>query len=142
MARVDFYVLDAAGETSRWQFACKLAEKAYRLNNTVHIQAADRGTADKLDKLLWTWREGSFVPHDLTGSGYTERPPVTIGYTSEHANEGGDLLINLGDDLPGDIGAFPRVAEIVTSDDDKRQQSRVRYAQYREQGHTLDTHKL
>lgn len=142
MARVDFYVLGVAGEPSRWKFACRLAEKAYRLNNTVHIQAVDRDTADKLDELLWTWRDGSFVPHDLTGSGYKERPPVTIGYSPEHAKEGSDLLINLGDEVPDDIGAFPRVAEIVTSDDDKRRQSRVRYAHYREQGHTLDTHKL
>lgn len=142
MARIDFYVLQTADEDSRWEFACRLAEKAYRLSNTVHIQAAERATAAKLDELLWTWRDGSFVPHELVDSAADERPPVTIGFADEHLGSGSDLLINLSDDVPGDIGSFPRVAEIVTSDDTTRRQSRARYARYREQGHTLDTHKL
>ena len=142
MARVDFYVLSATGEPSRWQFACRLTEKAWRQNNTVHLQAADRGAAEKLDELLWTWREGSFVPRGISGSDTKQQPPVVIGFAAEHLCNRCDLLINLCDELPDDIGAFPRVAEIVTSDDEQRRQSRARYARYREQGHTLDTHKL
>ena len=142
MSRVDFYVLQSADEASRWTFACRLAEKAYRLKNTVHIRAAERDTAVRLDELLWTWRDGSFVPHELLGNTAAEPPPVTIGYADEYPGKACDLLINLGKDAPADIGPFPRVAEIVTSDDETRRQSRARYARYREQGHTLDTHKL
>jgi len=142
MARVDFYVLPAAGETARNTFACRLAEKAYRLDNSVHIQASDRRSAEQLDDLLWTFRDGSFVPHEVSnradGKGES---PVIISFDPE-SQIGGDLLINLTDTIPGNLGSFPRVAEIVTSDDNARQQSRKRFATYRDQGHSLETHKL
>lgn len=142
MAKVDFYILPAAEASARWLFACRLVEKAYRLNNTVYVHTSEQNAATKLDELLWTWRDGSFVPHDLAGATAGERPPVTIGYADEHLQNGCDLLINLSDEVPATIGPFPRVAEIVTSDDNDRRLSRARYARYREQGHTLDTHKL
>lgn len=137
---MDFYILDAGGERSRWHFACRLAEKAYKLDNRVHILAADAQAANQLDELLWTWRDGSFLPHDLA-TGKTPAP-VTIGCETQPPSAGYDLLINLTDELPGDISAFPRVAEIVTSDEQQRRQSRQRFAGYRDQGHELETHKL
>ncbi|MEQ8205099.1 MAG: DNA polymerase III subunit chi [Woeseia sp.] len=142
MAKVDFYILPAAEASARWQFACRLIEKAYRLNNTVHVHTTEQDAATKFDELLWTWRDGSFVPHELAGASAAERPPVTIGHSDEHLQTACDLLINLSDEVPATIGPFPRVAEIVTSDDNDRRLSRARYARYREQGHTLDTHKL
>ena len=142
MARVDFYVLAAAGEQARLQFACRLAEKAYKLEHRVQLLAADRLRAEQLDELLWTWRDGSFVPHDLAGGETAARAPVVIGFDAEQLPEGYDLLINLSDRVPDNVGSFPRVAEIVTSDEGTRQRSRARYANYRENGHTLETHKL
>ena len=143
MARVDFYVIAAAGELSRQQFACRLAEKAYRLKHTVHIRVPGRAQAEQLDELLWTFRDGSFVPHELL----TELPaesPVTIGFgnTDPRREKPPELLINLTDELPRDVEAFPRIAEIVTSDDECRRRSRKLYADYRAQGHSLESHEL
>lgn len=141
MARVDFYLLAAAGEASRQLFACRLAEKAYRLKLTVHIQAADSEHARQLDDLLWTFRDGSFVPHELVrGEVPAGTAPVTIGSSDQDA--AADLLINLTDELPAGLNSFPRVAEIVTSDEHCRQSSRKRYADYRSRGHNLQTHEL
>jgi DNA polymerase-3 subunit chi len=53
-----------------------------------------------------------------------------------------DLLINLCDEIPPFADSFPRVAELVTSDENCRKSSRKRYAAYRDQGHELNTHKL
>lgn len=142
MARVDFYLLREAGEASREHFACRLAEKAYRLDHSVHIHAADRQRASHLDDLLWTFRDGSFVPHEVIERG--DRPvesPITIG-CSWAAIRSADLLINLTDTLVQDAGAFPRVAEIVTSDEDRKQRSRRLFAEYRSQGHDLETHDI
>lgn len=142
MARVDFYLLASAGEASRRLFACRLAEKAYRLQNTVHIQAADRDHAEQLDELLWTFRDGSFVPHEIVGAPLQAgTAPVTIGVGTAGAAPV-DLLINLTDELPERLDSFPRIAEIVTSDADCRQRSRKRFADYRSQGHDLQTHDL
>ncbi len=142
MSKIDFYVLRDRGELARQQFACRLAEKAYRLENSVHIQVADQASEKKLDELLWTFRDGSFVPHQVLGnSGATAPVPVTIGYDKLPEKEP-DLLINLGNTTAENAAAFSRVAEVVTSDDDSLAQSRLRFAEYRDKGHSLATHKL
>jgi DNA polymerase-3 subunit chi len=142
MAQIDFYILNQAGQHSRQTFACRLAEKAYRLDKTVHIHARTREDAERLDELLWTFRDGSFVPHEcLSAGGAGLESPVTVGCEDDTV-EPRDLLINLCDDIPACAEAFPRVAELVTSDDDCKKLSRRRFADYRERGHTLETHKL
>ncbi len=142
MARIDFYVLRHSGERARQTFACRLAEKAYRLDNTVHIHTDSKAIAERVDEMLWTFRDGSFVPHHLIGREQQGMAsPVTIGCDAEDI-EPRDLLINLGDAIPKCADAFPRVAELVTSDEDCKQRSRRRFAKYRDQGHQLETHKV
>ena len=122
--------------------ACKLAEKAWRLENSVYIHAKDRSDAERLDELLWTFRDGSFVPHGIAGrNDGTESSPIVIGCDTQDV-EVRDLLINLCDEIPAFADGFPRVAELVTSDRLCRKAGRKRYAKYRDQGHELNTHKL
>jgi DNA polymerase-3 subunit chi len=125
MARIDFYVLSQSGEQARQFFACRLAEKAYRLDHTVHIHARDRAEAHEVT------RPGQDVPQS----------PVTVGCDAA-GMEPRDLLINLCDDVPECIDTFSRIAELVSSDDNSKQQSRQRFATYRDQGHELDTHQV
>ncbi len=139
MAQVDFYILDRSDERAREVFACKLAEKAWRLENTIHIHTMTSGDAQRLDELLWTFRDGSFVPHEMLGS--ANEAPITIGFGAAEV-ESRDLLITLCDDVLPFSGAFPRVAELVISEENCRQKSRLRYAAYRDQGHKLETHKI
>lgn len=144
MARVDFYVLKGSGDAARNVFACRLAEKAYRLEHAVHIQTADEHLSRDLDQLLWTFRDGSFVPHEIVPADESSlMAPVTIGATPP-ASRKPELLINLsaGPAVSSNDVEWPRIAEIVCGDDDSRRQSRERYARYRELGHTLETHQL
>lgn len=142
MAQVDFYILTSSGEFPRQQFACRLAEKAYRLNNTVHIHTGDESTVEKIDSLLWTFRDGSFVPHEKLVTSPTEATaPITIACEARPAGDC-DLLINLSDEIPEIASSFPRVAEIVSSDSASKGLSRRRFVGYRESGHTLNTHQL
>ncbi len=141
MARIDFYVLSQSSEQARQQFACKLAEKAYRLNNTVHIITGNRADAGRLDELLWTFRAGSFVPHHVISATDDQDSPITIGCETDGV-EPRDLLINLCDEIPSVAESFPRVAELVISDQDSKLRSRNRYALYRDQGHEINTHNV
>ncbi|MGI9219859.1 MAG: DNA polymerase III subunit chi [Woeseiaceae bacterium] len=142
MARVDFYLLRQSGVESRYAFACRLAEKAYRLDNSVQIHTANEQDAHRIDDLLWTFRDGSFVPHDNNSDASNSQPaPVRISSGGD-AVEPRDLLINLCDEIPPFAEAFPRVAELVSSDETCKQESRKRFAAYREKGHTLETHNV
>ncbi len=121
--------------------ACRLAEKAYRLDNKVYVHTQTRTAAEQLDELLWTFRDGSFVPHALLGDDDMAESPIMIGSESDSVAPC-DLLINLCDEIPAFAAEFPRVAEIVTKDERCRTLSRKRFAAYRDDGHAIETHKL
>ena len=141
MARVDFYVLERVDERARLVLACRLAEKAYRLDNTVYVHTQNRADAEHLDELLWTFRDGSFVPHALLGDADMAESPIMIGSDTDTVTPC-DLLINLCDEIPDVAAGFPRVAEIVTKDERCRTLSRKRFVAYRDGGHTIETHNL
>jgi len=142
MARIDFYVVAGSGDRARQRFACRLAEKAYRHKNSVHIEVADPASARVMDEMLWTFRDGSFVPHDLSGPDAGEAiAPVTIG-TRAADQLRPDLVINLTNEIPEHPDSFARIAEIVSSDDNCKACSRQKFATYRKDGHTLETHKI
>lgn len=136
MTRVSFYLLPHADEAKRLIFACQLAEKASRLGNRLLVNTASHSVAQQLDRLLWDFRADSFVPHELLPAG--KLTPVHIGW-GEDSPQHHDLLINLGNSIPGFFSRFERVAEIVTQDSQLLAQSRERYRFYRERGYELDT---
>lgn len=141
MSKVDFYVLQRPDERARQLFACRLAEKAYRLDHTVYLHTATEADATQLDELLWTFRDGSFVPHALAGETESASSPVTIGCVGD-IDQARDVLINLCDEIPPFADQFARVAELVTSDEECRRLSRKRFVEYRDQGHTIETHSI
>lgn len=138
-ARVDFYVLSAVDDSAAARFACRLAEKAWRLGNSVHLRTESAAAAAALDDLLWTYRQGSFVPHEIARPGQQAGSPVTIGPGEEPA---ADVLINLASTAPERPEAFGRVAEIVAGSDDGKVRARDRFTAYRERGMEPNTHRI
>jgi DNA polymerase-3 subunit chi len=139
--RVDFYLLAEADAGARMRFACRLTEKAYHQNHRVHLHAASAPEAGELDELLWSFRHGSFVPHELTTDGTTSTSPVTIGH-GPATPPPADLLINLSDELPDFLDQFPRVAEVVDRSDMSLAAARKRFREYRNRGTEPVTHKI
>ncbi|MDQ5910567.1 MAG: polymerase subunit chi [Pseudomonadota bacterium] len=140
-SRIDFYVLADARENGRAQFACRLADKVYRLGHTVYIAVASEARASALDDLLWTFRQDSFVPHERYPVTGAEGSPVLIG-VAPPAEVDAQVLINFTDAFPEGFERYERVAELVDAHPDVRAQSRERFKRYRERGLTPETHKL
>ena len=47
-------------------YVCKLIEKGYKQNiNPIFIKTNTQKQAEELDKILWTFRQESYVPHAL-----------------------------------------------------------------------------
>ena len=141
MTRVDFYVMPALEETARLQLACRIAEKAYQLAHRVYIHTDDPQQAAQLDDMLWTFRQGSFIPHCLDTDEQLQSAPVVIGHQSLPAIEP-QVLINLANEVPDYFSRFERVAEIVAGTEETRQAARNRFKFYRERGYPLETHEL
>ena len=122
-------------------FACKLVDKAYQLKHTIYIHTANQPQAQQLDDLLWTFNQGSFLPHSLNSAEHSAAEPIVIGYPQQ-ATTFHDVLINLNEEVPAFFSQFERVAEIVCGDDNMRNQARQRYKFYRDRGYSLNTHNI
>jgi DNA polymerase-3 subunit chi len=140
VTRVDFYLLRQAMPNGRLLLACRLAEKAYAQGRRVYAHTDTAASAARLDEVLWTFRQGSFVPHELHPP-RTPDCPVVIGHGVEPP-EPNDVLLNLADDLPMFFSRFERVAEIVDADPTARERARERYRYYRERGYALGHHEI
>jgi len=144
MTSVDFYILpDNSQAASDYRhFACRLAEKAMNLGHRVYIHVDDSNEAARLDTLLWTFRDESFVAHQMASDNDIDSP-VVIGWQDSLADAiKPDLLINLGQSIPQFHTQFERIAEIVSEPEQRRQQTRQHYSYYKKNGLSLDTHQL
>lgn len=140
MSRVDFYILNSDDEAQRLHFLCRLTEKAYRLGHQVWIHAPAAQHAETLDERLWTFSQGSFVPHDRATSAEADCP-VIIG-DGEPPPDARPLLINEAETIPDFADRFERIAEVVNQAESVRIAGRRRYTHYRDQGHDLHHHRL
>ena len=141
MTRIDFYILAPASRGNRYQLACRLSEKAFRQRHRVYIHTASVQEAQHLDRLLWTFRDGSFVPHGRVGEVVDDHTPILIGCLSAPESED-DVLINLAPDVPSFFSRFDRVAELIDQDAAVRSSGRRRYSFYRDRGYPLFSHDL
>jgi DNA polymerase-3 subunit chi len=141
MTQVDFYILPNDDQLQRVQFACRLADKAYRLGHRVYIHAESSQQTRLLDDMLWTFQQNSFIPHALLQDDSEAQPPVQLGHDVE-PDASHQVLINLAPEVPLFFSRFERVAELVNSDATLRQQGRSRYSFYKERGYPLRTHEI
>lgn len=143
MSRVDFYVLSQEGPDARLRIACRLVEKAFEQGIRVYVQTSSLTDAQRLDDLLWTFNDRSFIPHEIVqgNAASHERVAVLLGDAPAPASHR-QLLINLTNALPEDPDGFERIAEIVDMDPQNKRLSRERYKLYRERGWQLESHNL
>jgi DNA polymerase-3 subunit chi len=134
---IDFYILETATAQQALLFTCKLVEK--HPDEPIYLHTSSQQEAERLDALLWTYKDDSFIPHALYDPAATHPPRVQIGHTSPTT---GHLLINLTQEIPAFYQQFPRMIEIVFSDPHVQQLARERFRQYREQGCELNTYKM
>lgn len=142
MTRVDFYISPSHAAQARHQLACRIAEKAYQQDYRIYIHTGSPEEAHRVDDLLWTFRQGSFLPHGLYASDEQDECAIVIGHQSEAPSTNKDVLINLAQDVPLFFSQFERVAEMINADDAQKQHGRERYRFYRDRGYELNTHQL
>ncbi len=139
MAEVEFHT----GVADKLGFACRLLRKAYRKGARVAVIGPAPLLA-ALDRELWTFDPGDFVPH-LRLVGAAALPPAagrTPIWLVDGALPGGapEVLVNLGADAPADLAPFSRVIEVLSEDADDVELGRRRWRDYREQGLTVLHH--
>jgi DNA polymerase-3 subunit chi len=140
--RVDFYVSADAGEPARLRLACRVAEKAYLAKQRVVVLCEDGAMLPKLDEMLWTFGDGSFVPHDIvTAQGAQCESPVSLT-TGALPDGDADVLINLASAVPPCFEKFARVAELLDGRPEVRAAGRERFKVYRGKSIEPQTHNV
>lgn len=139
MSRVDFYILPDGTGTDR--FACTMAKKAWSAGNRVHIHTQSEERARIMDDLLWTFRDISFIPHELYNGTMNEDTPITIGFGNDYPKPS-QVIINLDNEIPDFISSFDRIVEIVGGDETSKKFARLRYKQYKSGDFETHDHKI
>jgi len=140
--RVDFYVTSDAGEPARLRLACRIAEKAYLAKQKVLVLCDDAEVLRRFDELLWTFGDGSFVPHDtVTAAGSPCDTPVALTTGALPADHT-DVLVNLGNAVPASFEKFARVAEFLDARPEVRAAGRDRFKIYRGKSIEPQTHSV
>lgn len=141
--RVDFYVLSEDAPDARLRWACRLAEQAAEQGSHVYLQTAGHAEAQRLDELLWTHNDRSFLPHEIFAGGPAShaRVMVLLGEAAAPPSHR-QLVVNLTGAVPAELEHYDRVAEIVDVDPERKRTARERYKQYRDRGCTLESHNV
>lgn len=143
MPSIDFYFIPAQGAQARFLFACRLLEKAYQQKHQIYVHTEAPEKSDLLDKLLWTFRDESFIPHQIQ-SAHPATPgaaPIQIGHGSlEAAHQ--DILLNLHPEIPAFHNRFTRILEIITAEPTMQTLAKEHREFYEEKGYKISLHQL
>jgi DNA polymerase-3 subunit chi len=137
MTRVDFYI----NVESRERTACTIAAKAIERGVRLFVLTADEAQSERVDRLMWTFAQLSFLPHVRAAHPLAARTPVIVDHAAEPLPHD-QVLLNLTDATPAVFSRFERLVEIVSLDPDDRQRARARWKFYSERGYALASHDL
>ncbi|MEQ1738656.1 MAG: DNA polymerase III subunit chi [Methyloglobulus sp.] len=142
MPEISFYVLPTESTQERYLFACKLIEKAYRSGSFAYVLTDSSEQSQQIDDLLWTFRAGSFIPHQIyTGELPTLENTVLIG-PSQPPEHWQQTVINLSSECPQDFQQAKRILEILDNSEVTKVWGRNRYRQYQQAEIEITTHKM
>jgi DNA polymerase-3 subunit chi len=141
VTRVDFYSLREGSAGDRFLLACRLVERIHAEDHRIYIHVPDREQARHLDRLLWTFRQQSFLPHGIYDEADRELTPILIGVDKDPVDED-QVLINLGLEVPEFFGRFARLCEPVDRDPGVLAAGRERFKYYKDRGYALHHHEI
>ena len=137
LTSIDFYF----NADDRLAVACRLAVKAYAHRKKLLIFAPQRDLASRVDRMLWTWQQLSFIPHCMADDPLAVHTPVLIMAGSANP-PGCEVLLNLASECPPFFERYARLLEVVGADEEERSRGRGRYKFYKERGYPIGNHDL
>jgi len=133
-SKVTFY--DIAPELT-FVLVAKLAQAAWDKDKKLLVRCWDRAHADALDEHLWTFKDESFVPHEVCDEAERlhDREARIVLVTRDSQPIAADILVQLA---PCDLGfatGFDNVIDLVDHTDQARlEASRTRYRAWHNAG--------
>jgi len=132
MPKVEFIKLK---RPEKARHLCELAEELFNGGQRVLITVLDDNQAVTLDRFMWTWSKGSFIPHACDNGAVDCLDDSVVISTVERNPNGAQALI-MGKPCSLDfLRQFKQVIDFAeVYDDDLAAAARNRFVQYREAG--------
>jgi DNA polymerase-3 subunit chi len=121
--------------------AQRYRERIHAKGRRLFIHVPSKEEAHHRDRLLWTFRQQSFLLHGIVGDADPGLTPILIGYQGS-PDEEDQVLIYLGRDVPTFFARFDRLAEPIDLDPEVRNGGRARYCYSRDRGYPLHHHEI
>lgn len=134
MAEVRFIKLDRQEKALH---LCRLAEEHFLAGDRVLILVNDQNRAVTLDRFMWVWDKGSFLPHALdNGTVDCLDEPVVISVAERNPNRAKVLVLGTPCSLEF-MSRFDRVYDFAeTYDKQLADEARARFRSYRSHGYS------
>lgn len=124
-------------------YACRLLRKAAGSGAKV-VVTGEAELLRALDTELWTFSALEFLPHCHAASADAQvlaASPIVLA-DAPRATPHQEVLVNLGARIPDGFERFERLIEVVTQEDEDRQQARMRWKHYADRGYAIKRHDL
>lgn len=141
MPEVTFYVLNSESLYDRYLFACKLIEKAYNASKFCYVLLDSIEQCQRLDDMLWTFRAGSFIPHQVFNGVLPEITSQILLGTENPPADWQNVIFNLSSQMPQEWQQAKRILDILDNSETTKVAGRERYRTYKNAGIEIETHK-
>src|SRR5262245_26345609 len=112
-----------------------LLEKSMERGWRVVVQGGSEERIEALDAHLWTYREGSFLPHGTWREAEPAQQPILLTVNDENPNGATVRILIDGAPVPGDANAYMRIVLLFNGDDpDAVETARMRWSEAKKQG--------
>lgn len=135
MTRVEFVKLE---RPERAAVLCELADEFFMQGQRVLVVVQDENQGVTLDRFMWTWRKGSFVPH-VYDNGAVDCIDEPVVITSREENPNGARVLVQGRPCTADfVRQFDLAIDFAELyDEDLKMASRQRYKLCQQAGHDV-----
>ncbi|MGB8840118.1 MAG: DNA polymerase III subunit chi [Aliidongia sp.] len=134
MVEIGFYHLT---RSTLDQALPRLLERAFGAGHRILLKAPDVIETERLNRLLWTYGEGSFLPHGSAVDGRAEEQPIYLTCEDDNPN-GATLGCQCGGAELAVVERFGRVLDLFEGSDEQAvAAARERWRRYTAAGHTL-----
>jgi DNA polymerase-3 subunit chi len=132
------------GAPDKVAYAVRLLRKAVGTGARVLV-LADTPVLHTLDAALWGSAATDFLPHCFASAPAQVRALSSVWLAQEGTSPTDkplDVLVNLAEAMPMAFEHYPRVIEVVSTDEDDRVLARARWKTYTERGFSIVRHDL
>jgi len=134
VTEVGFYHLQ---RTTLTEALPRLLEKAVAAGFRILLKVPSAAEAERLALVLWTYGEGSFLPHGTAKDGYESEQPIFLTEEDRIPN-GADLLCQVGGAEFQSLDPFKRAVDLFDGNDpDQLAAARSRWKRYKDGGHVV-----